>query len=120
MRIYTKTYHNSDSSNVLTDHVRHPEFGNVIIGYTTTGGFISKLDQEEKPIASFQYILPKGRLYFNKAHFLADGTLYILAYTMSTAKRMTLYVLKVDAAGQCFQTVKLNICLLYTSPSPRD
>jgi len=109
MRIYTKTYHHSDSSNVLTDHIRHQKFGNVIIGYTNQGGFISTLDQDEKPVASFQYILPNKRLYFNKAHFLPDGTLCVLAYTMNASKRMTLYVLKIDAKGNCFHSVKLAV-----------
>lgn len=109
MEIYTKTYHYSDVSNILQDYIRHPKFGNFIIGNTPDGGFICRLDKNDQPTQSYECRLPNQKLHFNKALFLENGELCILAFTFNSARRLILHILKFNNEGVYLSAQKVNI-----------
>ena len=109
MRIFTKTYHQSNASLRLTDFTIDPTLGMYSIGYTKKGGYLSKLDLEAKPVYTFEYTLKGARLYFSKLLVLPNGELSVLGYSKGANQRLTLYILKINELGILVSSIKLKV-----------
>ena len=108
MNLYTKTYQSANGPLELTDYIRHPQFGNYMIGNTAEGGFITQLDEDDNEVKKTVYTLPNERLFFKKIAINSIGKLFVLGYTKS-GNFYSPYILKLDNQGALIIAKKVNI-----------